>query len=315
LAPAYGVVSVLALEYPRLPSIGARPPMTAIVDPLPDDLALAYVDRLGLELTPGSVDVEALHRLQRAHLERVPFETIDIVRGQPPGIDPVASAGRIVEGQGGYCYHLNGAFSALLAWLGLDVTRHLAGVYGGTVAEPSGPSGNHLGLTVDGLDRETLLVDVGLGDGPAEPLRLVVGEHDQHGFRYLLEPSPFGDGVWRFRHEPGGGFRGFDVATTAAATEDFVAMHRFLSTQTTFATLVTVQRRSGARLEILRGRVYTERTADGSRRTEVGSAAEWWELVLDHFGLAYDDLSAAERSALWEHVRAEHDAWRASGRE
>ena len=34
---------------------------------------------------------------------------------------------------------------------------------------------------------------------------------------------------------------------------DFVAMHAFLSTETSFATTVTVQRRVGERLEILRG--------------------------------------------------------------
>jgi len=47
------------------------------------------------------------------------------------GIDPLGSARRILGGRGGYCYHLNGAFSALLAWLGVDVSRHLAGVHGG----------------------------------------------------------------------------------------------------------------------------------------------------------------------------------------
>jgi len=286
--------------------------MTTIVEPLPEDLALAYLDRLGLELAPGSVDLDALRRLQRAHLGRVPFETIDLVRGHPPGIDPVASARRILGGRGGYCYHLNGAFSALLAWLGLDVTRHLAGVYGGTVAEPPGPNGNHLGVLVHALDGETLLVDAGLGDGPAAPLPLVEGEYEQQGARYRLGPSPLGDGIWRFGHEPGGGFAGFDVATRPSGMEDFAAMHAFMSTQTTFATLVTVQRRSGPRLEILRGCVYTERTAEGARSTEVTGAAEWWELVLDHFGLAYGDLAASERSSLWEHVREEHEAWRSS---
>jgi hypothetical protein len=80
-----------------------------------------------------------------------------------------------------------------------------------------------------------------------------------------------------------------------------------MSTQTAFATTVTVQRRAGPTLEILRGCVFTERTADGARSREVSGEAEWWGLVLDHFDLAYRDLSAAERSALWERARAEHD--------
>lgn len=289
--------------------------MTTLVEPLPDDVAHAYLDLLGVDLEPGAVDADALRRLQRAHLEGVPYETLDIVLGRPPGIDPLASARRILDGRGGYCYHLNGAFSALLAWLGVDVTRHLAGVHGGRVAEPPGPDGNHLGLTVRMPEGGSWLVDVGLGDGPAEPLALAEGEHVQHGFRYRLGPSPFGDGVWRFEHDPAGGFGGFDVAMHVAAMDDFATMHSFLSTQSGFATTVTVQRRAGARLEILRGCTYTERSADGARTTEVVAATEWWELVLDHFGLSYADLSNDERSALWRRVLQEHEAWQAAARE
>jgi N-hydroxyarylamine O-acetyltransferase len=285
------------------------------VEPLPDDVALAYLDLLGLDMGPGAVDVAALRRLQRAHVERVPYETVDIVLGRPPGIDPLESARRILGGRGGYCYHLNGAFSALLAWLGVDVTRHLAGVHGGRVEEPPGPDGNHLGLTVRMPDGETWLADVGLGDGPAEPLELAEGEHVQRGFRYRLGPSPFGDGIWRFEHDPAGGFAGFDVATDAAAMEDFAAMHSFLSTQSSFATTVTVQRRADAGLEILRGCVYTERSSDGAHTTEVTTAEEWWGLLLDHFRLAYGDLTAGERSSLWRRVQHEHEAWRAAGEE
>ena len=282
------------------------------VEPLPDDVALAYLELLGLDLRPGTVDRAALFRLQRAHVERVPYETVDIVLGRPPGIDPLESARRILGGRSGYCYHLNGSFSALLAWLGVDVTRHLAGVHGGRVEEPPGPDGNHLGLIVRTPDGEDWLADVGLGDGPAEPLPLAAGEHDQRGFRYGLGPSPFGDGIWRFEHDPGGGFAGFDVATDPATMEDFAVMHTFLSTQSSFATTVTVQRRAGDRLEILRGCMYTERSVERSRTTEVTARGEWWDLVLDHFGLSYRDLTSAERASLWARVVREHEVWRAA---
>jgi hypothetical protein len=57
-----------------------------------------------------------------------------------------------LDGRGGYCYHLNGAFALLLASLGYDVRRHLGGVHG-----PDGPSpeslGNHLVLSVGGLPK------------------------------------------------------------------------------------------------------------------------------------------------------------------
>ncbi len=216
------------------------------VPPLPEGVARAYLELLDLDLDPGHVDPAALRRLQRVHLERVPYETVDIVRGRPPAIDPLASARRILAGRGGYCYHLNGALSALLAWLRVDVTRHLAGVYGGRVEEPPGPDGNHLGVTVRVGDGDPWLVDVGLGDGPAEPLSLVAGEHVQGDAVYRLGPSPFGDGAWRFEHEPRGGFGGFDVASQEAAIGDFEAMHAFLSTRSSFATTVTVSAASAS---------------------------------------------------------------------
>jgi N-hydroxyarylamine O-acetyltransferase len=242
------------------------------VAPLPEGVARPYLELLGLDLEPGGVDHAALRRLQRTHLERVPYENIDIVSGRPPAIDPLAAARRILGGRGGYCYHLNGALSALLAWLRVDVTRHLAGVYGGRVQEPPGPDGNHLGVTVRVGGDATWLVDVGLGDGPAEPLSLVAGEHVQGDAVYRLGPSPFGDGAWRFEHEPRGGFGGFDVASKAAAIDDFEAMHAFLSTRSSFATTVTVQRRVGERIDVLRGCVYSERSGQGARNREISAS-------------------------------------------
>ena len=77
----------------------------------------AYLHRLGLDAEPPSVD--ALFRLHRAHVERVPYETLWIQLGEPWDIGPAASVVRIATaGRGGYCFHLNGAFSELLAALG-----------------------------------------------------------------------------------------------------------------------------------------------------------------------------------------------------
>ena len=140
-------------------------------------------------------------------------------------------------------------------------------------------------MTVRVGDDDTWLVDVGLGDGPAEPLSLVAGEHVQGDAVYRLGPSPFGDGAWRFEHEPRGGFGGFDVASKEAAIDDFEAMHAFLSTRSSFATTVTVQRRVGERVDVLRGCVHSERSGQDARSREISTSGEWWELVLDHFGV------------------------------
>ena len=108
-----------------------------------------YLARLGLEARPPSV--EALFALHRAHIERVPYETLWIHLGERRGLDQETSARLIASGRGGYCYHLNGALGWLLEQLGYDVTRHVGGVHG-----PDGPTidvfTNHLVITVAGLD-------------------------------------------------------------------------------------------------------------------------------------------------------------------
>ena len=282
---------------------------------LPDELAHAYLDLLEIDVERGAVDAAALGRLQIAHVQRVPYETLDIVLGRPPGIDPVDSARRVISGRGGYCYHLNGAFSALLAWLGVDVTRHLAGVQNRATAEPIGPNGNHMALTATFPDGSRWLVDAGLGDGPAEPLPLVAGRHDQLGFCYTLGPSVCGDGIWRFDHDVRGGFFGFDVDLGRAATiADFQSMHAQLSSNSHFTRTVTAQRWAGDRIEILRGCVFTELTQEESRTTDVTESHDWWSVVIDRFGLAYRDLGVDERERLWASVSDGHRAWVAAGR-
>lgn len=277
---------------------------------LPDDLAEAYLAVLEVDAVRGGVDEATLYRLQAAHVGRVPYETLDIVLGRPPGIDPIDSVRRIVGGRGGYCYHLNGAFSALLGWLGVDVTRHVAGVQR-RGDDASGPNGNHLGLTARTQDGRAWLVDVGLGDGPAEPLPLAIGVHVQRSHRYRLARSTHEKDGWRFEHDPTGSFEGFDMESGTAEIGDFAPMHAHLSTESGFARTVTAQRRVDDRIEILRGCVFTEATGAELRTREIADPADWWALVIDRFRLAYGDLARDRRAALWQQVRADHETWKA----
>lgn len=80
-----------------------------------------YLERLGLDAEPPSV--AALRRLHAAQVERVPYEALEIQLGRPTPLEPSASLARILRGRGGYCYHLNGAFSACCA---SSVTRSRA---------------------------------------------------------------------------------------------------------------------------------------------------------------------------------------------
>jgi arylamine N-acetyltransferase len=110
----------------------------------------AYLRRLGLE-HPGPPSVAGLFAIHRAQVERVAYSTVDIYRGRPPSIDPYESAARVAAtGRGGYCYHLNGALSVVLAELGFDVHRHRGFVWKQPEEVPRKPYANHLALTVHG---------------------------------------------------------------------------------------------------------------------------------------------------------------------
>lgn len=98
-----------------------------------------YLERLGLDAEPPGV--AALGRLHAAHVERVPYEALEITLGRPTPLEPSASLARILRGRGGYCYHLNGAFRRCCAnsatpsrgtWAGCRAARRTRRTWTGT---------------------------------------------------------------------------------------------------------------------------------------------------------------------------------------
>lgn len=162
----------------------------------------AYLARIGYT-GPVSPTLPVLRALHRCHMLAVPFENLDISRGRKIVLDEEALVRKIVnERRGGFCYEMNGAFSALLRAVGFRVTLLSARVFrqDGSV----GPEFDHLTLRVD-LE-EPWLADVGFGDSFVEPLRLQGGmEQEDGGWTYRVAEHPEwlqmekrdGGGVWK----------------------------------------------------------------------------------------------------------------------
>lgn len=263
---------------------------------------------------------ENLRLLHRAHVERIPFETLDFQLGMAPGIAVEESFERIArQGRGGYCFHLNGAFSLLLTELGYEVVMHRVGVQKVDEDTPPGINANHMALTVTGLaapnsPKSTWLVDVGLGFALHEPVPLRKGRTQQGPFGYELSPSGFEPDAWRLDHRPVLGFAGADISARPASSEDFADQHALLSSDpdSDFVRLARVQRRDAHGTDLLLGCVLTRITEDGDERREVTERDEWFGVLRDVFGLGLEDLGEADRTRLWAVVQEGHEAWQRS---
>lgn len=258
--------------------------------------------------------MEELFALQRAHLERIPYENVGIQLGRPPGMEAELSVRRFAAGQGGYCFHLNGGFAALLEALGYDVARHVGGVH----QDPAGrgATGDHMALTVR-VGGEGWFVDVGLGDGPHEPLPLRAGTYRRGPFTYRMEPSVAEPGGWTFHHDARSTFPVMEFRGEAASPEDFADEHRRLSTaaDSPFMTTFTALRRDPDTVHVLRGRVLLRIGAAGAQERVVDAPEEWFGLLEGAFRRDLGDLDAADRAALWERVGRAHEEWLGSRRE
>jgi arylamine N-acetyltransferase len=276
----------------------------------------AYLSRLGIkDIEPPTK--EYFFELHKAHVESVPWQTIDIFAGKPVGIDLKDSVQLILNHRSGYCFHHNGAFSALLRTLGYKVHYHRAGV------QPPGTepqiSSFHLGLTVnvlnDHLEEEIWIADVGLGDMPFEPLPLQVGIYHQAPFTYKVVESGVAAKGWRLEHDPLASFVGVDFDPTMLdSIEEFKPKHQHYSrsSDSPWLNMFLIRHRHAAGSNELRGCVWSKRDIHGIQKIEINNKSQWLEVLGDIFGEKLLNYSSQERDELWKRVRIAHEDWKKS---
>jgi N-hydroxyarylamine O-acetyltransferase len=245
----------------------------------------AYLRRLGRDERPPA-NADTLRALHRAHLERVPFENLDIRLGIPIALDAPAFAARIaLGGRGGFCYQLNGAFAHLLGDLGFAVELLEARVHG-----PSGLGGRfgHLCLRVT-VDGRELLADVGFGRGCFdEPIALVpaLEQLDTAG-AFVLRPIAKDSLDMRCDDTPE-----YRVALAARGLADFEAGCRYHQTSPdspfTRASVCTIRTPEGR--STLAGTRLIETTAAGREERELDRAA-LGDVLATRFGISLDDAA------------------------
>lgn len=278
----------------------------------PGSLA-AYLARLGRpDLASAPADLATLFALHRAHVERVPYETLQIALGHPPAADAASSVASVLHGHGGYCFHLNGAFAWLLTALGYAVRHHRAGVQGARDPEPVGANGNHLALTVE-LAGQAWLVDVGLGSALHEPVPLVEGRYRQGPFTYGLRPSEAVPGGWRFDHDlRADSFAGMDLDLSPCSLGEATTRHTELSTapESIFVKVLAVQRRDADGVDLLRSVSLTRIDRAGRRDRVLESVADFEGVLRGVFGLDLAGMPRADLADVWARQAAAYAAYR-----
>ena len=279
----------------------------------------AYLRRLGLDAEPPSVD--ALFRIHRAHVERVPYETTWIPLGERWSVDTDAAFERIAErGRGGYCFHLNGSLGKLLSMLGYDVSMHVGGVHR---VEPAAEDlTNHLVLVVGGLPTGdnpagNWYVDAGLGDALYEPLPLQVGTYHQEPMTFGLDETPGGIGDWLFTHDPRGSFASMSFRASVGTLDEFENTHVQLSTSpdSGFVQVVVAENRRHDSVCWMRALTFGRRYRDGTVTRIVADRDEWFGLLAEEFSLTFDDVDTDAKDRLWNSACTAHEAWLASAGE
>lgn len=158
----------------------------------------AYLARLGLA-GPLPATLATLRAVQRAHVQTIPFENLDVLLGKGISLDPTAVERKLVhDRRGGYCFEQNSLFLHMVQALGFAATPLSARV---RVQRPRDftPPRTHVFVRVR-LDGVPWLCDVGVGAlSPTAPLRLDVdGEQPTpHEPRRLVREGRWGPGDLR----------------------------------------------------------------------------------------------------------------------
>jgi hypothetical protein len=287
-----------------------------------------YLARLGLT-TPPPPTLEGLRELHRAHVARIPYDNLSIMLGRPDPIGAAASVARVGRGgRLGYCFHQNSALEWLLTELGFAVSRRHGHVWFRPEDE-LGTTLNHLVLVVSGLPTNDnpgghWWVDAGLGEGFAEPLPLVRGDHVVDGWSFGIGAGygaqaagrPTGPAAWTYRHLPGGVLGGAVVTSRDHSAAAIADAHRTLSSgeDAPFRRVVVAQRIDGPVLRTVRGVVHQVLTPADRHQRDLTSYDEWRAALVDDLLLPVDDVTDDEWASLWQRTLAAHRAWDEAGR-
>src|SRR5262245_337018 len=259
----------------------------------------SYLERICFS-GPCQASLDTLRRLQRGHLEHIAYENLDVQLGRRVTLAAEDAYGKMVRRRrGGWCFEMNGLFHWALAAAGFRVMP----ATGAVMRRERGQFavGNHLALIVE-LD-EPYLVDVGLGDGPVEPIPLREGSYQQ-GWR-TLKLERLADGWWRFHNHAKAFASSMDFRHQPADWALLQQKSDWLQTsmESRFVQNAVCIRHLPNSIVVLLGRVLRTQDQGGVHGRLVTSAQEYADILATRFA-----VQAPEAADLWPRICARHAA-------
>lgn len=268
----------------------------------------AYLARIGAQ-RPARPTADVLRELHLRHLMTVPFENLSIHLGEEIVLEEERLLDKILGARrGGFCYELNGAFGALLAALGFDVTLLAARVHDGEAR--LGIPYDHLALRVRTVDGGDWLADVGFGAhshcplafrergeqaDPAGVFRVAEAGADAAGARGGGDAADFGDLEVIREGRPQ-----YRLEVRPRVLDDFRAGAWWHSTspESHFVRSLVCSRvtEDGGRIT-LSGSRLTATAPDGHKETaELASEKEVLEVYRERFGIELDGVPTVRKT-------------------
>lgn len=251
-----------------------------------DEIDLDAYLRRTMAPPPLAPSLDALGRLQQAHVAAVPFENLDLLLGRGVRLDLPSLQVKLVAGRrGGYCFEHNTLFQAVLRRIGFAVTPLAARVRAGATAVRAR---THMLLRVD-LPEGPFVVDVGFGgDGPIHPVPLETGRELWVGAcgHRLHREGP----LWVLEGHAGEGWTDLYAFTLEPQHPvDYEMANHFTSThpRSAFLNSLTAQRSFPERRVVLRNRELQVREGRVSEATTIRDPGHLLEVLESHFDLAF----------------------------
>lgn len=249
----------------------------------------AYFARIGYD-GPRTPTLETLRAIQLLHPQAIAFENLSPLLALPVKLDVESLQHKLVRSRrGGYCFEHNGLLFQVLRALGYRVAG-LAGRVVWNNPTDAIPPRSHMILRVE-LDEGIHLADVGFGNSPTAPLRLVADVEQQtphESFRLVKN-----DGVYILQCNLKGqwtSFYMFDLQEQAPV--DYQVANHYVSTWPTshFVTsLIAARAMPDGRLGLRNNRLSIHKRTGESEQRVLASAAEMRMALDDLFGVVVPD--------------------------